>query len=241
MGIHGSILGSPVAAYVQEEFERVEQLKKEDVDQRGKSCKDGPKNKIYLKQIQQLKPPREFLLDLHHIATLWKLDADHDGCVTFQELMAFAEFCNEKRRLFGNLDFQSKLKAQCVVDLWEVIRDERGEDEFATWLCKLACQGERYATFDCSPNVDFMSTNAVDCIYDLMSPFQISSHIDKQGFVDMLQQIGENQGLNDLQAEELDDWVPLKVVHTWAKGFIVAYCNLFKELDLEPPKCTVVE
>merc|ERR1711924_84446 len=130
MGVQGSILESPVAGYLKDEYNR---------DQIQSADKQG---KIYLHQIQQIQTPQDCALDLHHIATLWKLDRDHDGSVTYEELMAFAEFVNERRRSFGALDFLSKLKAQCVVDLWEVIRDERGETAFAEWICKLACQGD---------------------------------------------------------------------------------------------------
>merc|ERR1712113_1021895 len=60
-----------------------------------------------------------------------------------------------------------------------------------------------------------------------MKPFEISQHTDQQGFLNMFQQVGESMGLMPLQSADLDDYVPLGVVHTWARGFIAAYSNLF--------------
>merc|ERR1712151_1349151 len=96
--------------------------------------------------------------------------------------------------------------------------------------------GEPYHHFDASPNVPFMSRDAVMTLYELLQPYQISSHIDQQGFLDMMQQIGENMGLMSLHVEDLDDWVPVEVVKNWVKSFIAAYANLFRELDLQPPR-----
>mmetsp|Transcript_124612 Transcript_124612/g.265822 ORF Transcript_124612/g.265822 Transcript_124612/m.265822 type:complete len:231 (-) Transcript_124612:107-799(-) len=229
MGVAGSVAASPLMGYLQSEFERVV------------NSTSTPKRKLHLHQIQQLQPPQDCPLDLRHMATLWKLDADHDGCVAFQELVDFAEFCNERRRIVGSLDFTAKLKAQCVVELWETIRQKPGEEFFANWVVDLVSQGEAFHTSSSSPGVKFMSRDTVITLWELMQPLQISSLIDQQGFLDMLQQIGENQGLMPLQTEELDDWVPIIVVQDWVKKFIGAYTSLFQELGLEPPRSSSQE
>jgi len=140
----------------------------------------------------------------------------------FQELLNFAEYCHQKRPIFGSNDFHNRLKAHCVVDLWETIREEHGEERFADWAILLVNQGEA-----------FMNQDAVMTLYELLQPLKVANHIDQQGFLDMLQQIGEHMGLMSLLAEELDDWVPVDVVHRWIKRFIGAYANLFRELGLE--------
>jgi len=218
MGVNGSVAESPLVGYLESEFKRV---------------KSGDKKVLHLHQIQQLQPPGDCPLDLRHIATLWKLDANHDGSVTFQELLNFAEYCNQKRLMFGSNDFHNRLKAHCVVDLWETIREEPGEERFADWAILLVNQGEAYHHSPHSPNVSFMNQDAVMTLYELLQPLKVANHIDQQGFLDMLQQIGEHMGLMSLLAEELDDWVPVDVVHRWIKRFIGAYANLFRELGLE--------
>merc|ERR1711920_663515 len=131
----------------------------------------------------------------------------------------------------------SKLKAQCVVDMVDAVSEERGEDIFSDWAITLCLQGEKYSFSDASPGVYFMSRDAVMTLYELLSPLQISSHIDQQGFLDMLQQVGEHMNLMNLMSEELDDLVPADVVHAWMKSFIRSYVNLYRELDdLEQPK-----
>merc|ERR1712194_665006 len=111
-------------------------------------------------------------------------------------------------------------------DMWEVICESRGEEAFADWVIRLVSQGEAYRSFSSSPDVQFMSRDAVMTLYELLQPLQISAQIDQQGFLDMLQQ----------NAEDLDDWVPVQVVLRWAGKFIGFYANLFRELGLEPPK-----
>merc|ERR1712039_451423 len=124
---------------------------------------------------------------------------------------------------------------------WDLISEDQGQEAFAEWVMALVSQGDPYSTFAVSPSVNFMSRDSVMTLYELLQPYQISSHIDQQGFLDMLQQIGENSDLMSLQAEELDDWVPVQVVQSWVKSFIKAYANLFRELDLEPPRATSEE
>eukprot|EP00929_Paragymnodinium_shiwhaense_P118772 TRINITY_DN90691_c0_g1_i1.p1 TRINITY_DN90691_c0_g1~~TRINITY_DN90691_c0_g1_i1.p1 ORF type:complete len:226 (-),score=46.79 TRINITY_DN90691_c0_g1_i1:184-861(-) len=220
MGVHGSIAESPLMHYIDSEFQRV-----------GKT-----KQRLYLHQLQQLKPPEDCLLDLRHIPTLWKLDDDRNGWVSCHELVGFAEFCNDRLRALGSLDFSSKIKAQCDVDLWDAISESKGEEHFADWVVLLVAQGEAPMFFDCSPQVPFMSRDAVMTLYELMLPYQISSHVDQQGFLDMLQQIGEHMDLMALMDESLDDWVPTEVVHRWVKRYIAAYASLFQRLNLEAPK-----
>merc|ERR1719436_1886380 len=158
--------------------------------------------------------------------------------------MKFAEFANERRQILridsGSLDFEGQLRAQCVADMWETIRDVRGEEAFADWVVRLVAQGADHREFAASPGVPFMSRDAVMTLYELLTPYQVSTHIDQQGFLDMLQQIGEHMNLMSLQAEELDDWVPVEVVHRWTKQFISAYVSLFQQLGLEPPKSSPI-
>mmetsp|Transcript_104511 Transcript_104511/g.165061 ORF Transcript_104511/g.165061 Transcript_104511/m.165061 type:complete len:267 (-) Transcript_104511:86-886(-) len=259
MGVQGSVLQSPYWNTLKADYNRVlhecpvhrnffgaESLEKDDdFDLDGENSLrplsgSREKERIYFSQVQQLKQHEEFPVDFQHLAILWKLDSDKDGSVTLEEFAEFAEFCNERRRVFGSLDFQSKLQAQCDVDMWEVIRDEQGQEMFASWMCAAARQGEKISHFPISPNVDFMSVDAVMILYEMLKPLQISQHTDQQEFQQMFQQIGEHLDYMPLskEYEELDDYVPVCVVHDWLKEFIVAYSNLFQELGCEPPRKT---
>jgi hypothetical protein len=249
MGVQGSVIESYYWKTLREDYYRVlnecpvtRKEKDDDVDfTEGEStlrslCDSREKERIYYSQVQHLKQHEDFPVDLQHLAILWKLDSDQDGSVTLEEFLAFAEFCNERRRVFGSLDFPSKLQAQCDVDMWEVIRDDQGQDFFASWMCATARQGEKVANFSVSPKVDFMSADAVMTLYEMLKPFQISQHTDQQDFLQRFQQIGEHLGYMSIEHVELDDYVPVCLVHDWAKEFIVAYSNLFQELGCEPPR-----
>jgi len=252
MGVQGSVIESHYWKTLREDYYRVlhecpvaRKDKDDDFDLDGEStlrslCDSRDKERIYYSQVQQLRQHEEFPVDLQHLAVLWKLDSDKDGSVTLEEFLDFAEFCNERRIFFGSLDFHSKLQAQCDVDMWEFIRDEQGQYVFASWMCATARQGEKVSYFPVSPKVEFMSVDAVMTLYEMLKPFQISQHTDQQDFQQMFQQIGEHLGYMPLSVEymELDEYVPVCVVHDWAKEFIVAYSNLFQELGCEPPRKT---
>eukprot|EP00928_Gymnodinium_smaydae_P040056 TRINITY_DN27230_c0_g2_i1.p1 TRINITY_DN27230_c0_g2~~TRINITY_DN27230_c0_g2_i1.p1 ORF type:complete len:247 (+),score=72.68 TRINITY_DN27230_c0_g2_i1:223-963(+) len=220
MGAHGSVAESPLASYLEAEFARV--------------AKHPARQVLHLHQVQQLKPPEDCPIDLRHLPTLWRLYSLHEGGMTYRELLDFAEFCNERRRILGSLDFHLKLKAQCDVDLFEVVAKDRGEEAFADWVILLVSQGEPHMSFECSPGVPFLSRDAVMTLWELMVPYQISAHVDQQGFLDMLQQIAERLELMALNDEILDDWVPVEVVHRWVQRYIAAFANLYQTLNLGP-------
>eukprot|EP00971_Amphidinium_carterae_P221406 4395538-Amphidinium_carterae.1 len=48
-----------------------------------------------------------------------------------------------------------------MVDMWDVVSDDTGEEAFVQWICLLVSQGDDYAVFDASPGVKFMSRDAV--------------------------------------------------------------------------------
>mmetsp|Transcript_68998 Transcript_68998/g.150825 ORF Transcript_68998/g.150825 Transcript_68998/m.150825 type:complete len:233 (-) Transcript_68998:257-955(-) len=224
MGLAGSVAGSPLYSYLRSEFDRV--------------CQGS--EVLYLAQIQQLQPPQDVHLDLGHIATLYKLDSKKDGFLDFQELLAFAEFANTHKKLVGPLDFERKLRAQCVVDLYPNLNKGEGLSDFADWVVLLICQGEppQFLPF-AMPGTPYITRDHVMTLYELMQPYQIRSHIDQQGFLDMLQQIAESRGMMSLQDEELDDWVPTSVVQNWIRQFATSYCSLFRELGLVPPESAI--
>merc|ERR1711877_3116 len=127
------------------------------------------------------------------------------------------------------------------MELWSAACEEKGEESFAEWVVKLVCQGEQPRQFAVmvdegsskSRDVSFIQRDAVMTLYELLKPYQIASHIDQQGFLDLLQQTAETMNLQPLSNQDLDDWVPVEVVHRWVKRFISAHARLFRELGLD--------
>ncbi|OLQ09677.1 hypothetical protein AK812_SmicGene6743 [Symbiodinium microadriaticum] len=110
---------------------------------------------LTLATLQRLVTPEDLSLDFRHIATLWKLDSNRDGVVTFEELVTFAEFCNEQRMMLGDLELSQKLKALCVMEMITDVCDEDGQDVFVDWMLKLVAQVQ-----ECPSTI--ASTTAVD-------------------------------------------------------------------------------
>merc|ERR1719265_2371716 len=103
--------------------------------------------------------------------------------------------------------FESKMTAHCVIELYETVAGEN----------------EPYLRFDSAPDVDFMSSNTIDQLWDMMKPFKIDEMVDKQKFLDALQQVGEKNELMNLTDEELDEVVPVIVVHQFLRPFVAAF------------------
>ncbi|CAK9093295.1 unnamed protein product, partial [Durusdinium trenchii] len=94
---------------------------------------------LTLNALQRLVTPQEYMLDFRHIATLWKLDSNHDGVVSFEELVAFTEFINDHRSL-GDVELSQKLKALCVLEMAVDVCSEGGHHLFVDWAIKLVAQ-----------------------------------------------------------------------------------------------------
>mmetsp|Transcript_71378 Transcript_71378/g.167218 ORF Transcript_71378/g.167218 Transcript_71378/m.167218 type:complete len:267 (-) Transcript_71378:45-845(-) len=198
---------------------------------------------LTLASLQRLATPEDLSLDFRHVATLWKLDVNHDGVVTFEELVSFAEFCNDQRMILGDLELSQKLKALCVLEMIADVYDADGQDLFVDWMLKLVAQDMSPRPFrmlripvDAEDQVGrptfYVHMDVVMNLYNLLKPCQISSHTNMQDFVDLLHQIGESMNLQPLMIKDLDEWVPLEVVYHWLKRFISAFADLYKELGL---------
>lgn len=197
---------------------------------------------LTLSALQRLATPEEFMLDFKHIGTLWKLDANHDGVVTFEELVAFAEFCNDQK-ILGDLELSQKLKALFAMEMAADARSENGQYFWVDWMLKLVAQDMTPRPFrmmrlkgtemDENGRLTFYIHNdAVMNLYNLLKSCQITSHLGMQDFLDLMHQMGEALGLQPLTVKELDEWVNMEVVHHWLKEFIAAYMALYRELGL---------
>ena len=121
-------------------------------------------------------------------------------------------------------------------------RSQNGQHIFVDWMLKLVAQDMSPRPFRMmrlnGPEFPsgrltfFIHTDAVMNLYNLLKSCQISSHLGMQDFVDLLHQMGEAMNLQPLLIKELDEWVPLEVVHHWLKEFIEAYMGLYRELGL---------
>lgn len=233
------ITESPLLEYLKGEFERVKKESRSHMQDQTEvqtqiQTAEPERDVLYLQEVLKLRPPEGVRLNFKHLGTLWKLDADHDGAVSLDELIEFAEFCRQQNVNFRFHEFMLKFQAVCVMELWETIKEDKGEDLFCGWLCKLIQQRDEYRVFERFPAITFFSRDIVMTLYDLLGPVGVAQHVDQQGFLDLLQQVGEQMDLMPLSADELDDWVPDMVVRKFLKHFVQNYCKLFRELDLQP-------
>jgi hypothetical protein len=73
-----------------------------------------------LDEMFRLQHPPALPLDFTHMGTLFAINAGNlDGRFTLNELYAFAEFCDARRKMYAQHEFVVQLQGQCTLRMQE--------------------------------------------------------------------------------------------------------------------------
>lgn len=58
---------------------------------------------------------------------------NHDGKVTLEEFIAFADLCKERSKLYQSYECAAQLQAFCSLRLWRAMSSPNGLEQFTDW------------------------------------------------------------------------------------------------------------
>lgn len=174
---------------------------------------------------------KELAVDVTHVPTLFCLNAGRDGRFLLSDLQRFCLICSQYSEEYRGFELESELKAYCTLQLWNALRLPQGYEFVQTWLIKLLTEGKGTTEFEGMPSVVFVDRNIIAELHQLLNIYGTKG-IDLQTFFDLMQSVGENMGIMNLEEERFDDVAPLIVLELFIKSFLQGFEGLISELDL---------
>uniref|UniRef100_A0A0G4HRM8 EF-hand domain-containing protein n=1 Tax=Chromera velia CCMP2878 TaxID=1169474 RepID=A0A0G4HRM8_9ALVE len=218
MGSALPVAQSPIVEYIRSEFDRcVYRGDADHLDEKQETGGEGgphssstnrstegghyrrvglkKKDVLFLEDIRCLKPPSGVELDLNHIPTLYALDSSHDGCLDWDELLEFSEFCNELKRVYGREhEYKGRLQALCTMSLLDQISTEGGMGELIEWICDLIRGPQDFVRMQSESATAFLTYEELALLHGLLRAEDFLAGFDLQGFVQLLQHSSECEG-----------------------------------------------
>jgi len=215
MGNGGSVANLRVQTFAEQEFFRVK-------------AEDG-RDHLILPEILSLRSLGEFKVGFENMSTMYELDHDHDGRVTLAELQRFMDQCAVLEARAGLHNFKRELHAQSTLRMWRERRldHDQGASWLADWLCRLLAEHSsvQLEADVCAEYTEpLVGRESLRLLHQMLSVNMVHG-VTFQGFFDLLQRVGEEAGLLQLEDERLDDVLPLRVVRMFCIDVMRAVCG----------------
>jgi hypothetical protein len=183
---------------------------------------------LSLSQVLMFKPIAGATLQLRCLPVLFLMDSDMDGMFGLGEVIAFFGLCSRMLSSVGRSDLDVRMQGHALLHLHNFLKTEGGEQSFCAWFVKVFLDGPR----DSSPatHSDFVSRDVAHGIHHVLQ-LESSNGYDAQGFLDVLQRMGEEEQLMDIGREDLDDVVPVSVVTCFAKHYAASISKNMETLN----------
>lgn len=186
-------------------------------------------NALSLSQVLLFKPIAGAAIQLRHLPTLFLMDSDTDGLFGRDEVVAFVELCSRMLRAVGRSELDVHMQGYALLHLQKFLKLEGAAESFCSWFVALFLDGPQNAA---SPGAqtEFVSRDVAHGIHHVLQLDSVNGY-DAQGFLDLLQRMGEEERLMDIGREDLDDVVPVSVVHCFAKHYAASVCRNMESLN----------
>ena len=184
---------------------------------------------LNLSQVLLFKPIAGATIQLRYLPTLFLMDSDKDGLFGRDEVVAFVEICSRMLRAVGRSELDVHMQGYALLHLQNCLRTEGATELFCSWFVSLFLDGLPNAA---SPGTqsEFVSRDVAHGIHHVLQLESVNGY-DAQGFLDLLQRMGEEERLMDIGREDLDDVVPVSVVHSFAKHYAASICKNMESLN----------
>jgi hypothetical protein len=177
---------------------------------------------LSLSQVLRFEPIAGATLQMRSLAVLFLIDRDMDGMFGLGEVIAFFELCSRMLSSVGRSDLDVSMQAHALLRLHDFLKTEGGNELFCNWFVKVFLDGPLNSSH--ATHSDFVSRDVAHGIHHVLQ-LESSNGYDAQGFLDVLQRMGEEEQLMDIGREDLDDVVPVSVVICFAKHYAASICK----------------
>lgn len=105
--------------------------------------------------------------------------------------------------------------------MWKEVNAKEGDEQkFVEWISNLMLSSTKEVKyFDDNHENPFIPCEILKPLYEVFYVKQ-THNLEFQGFVSLLQDVGEEKGIMNVEEEEQDDYVPLAVIQDLASNFI---------------------
>jgi hypothetical protein len=217
---------------------------------------------LTLNEVLNFRCPNSVKVSFRHVGTLFALDGNRDGTVSKEELLQFVHIYYRNYRELSEGYWQDmcvQMEGYYTYELLRFLKTGGGErktveapvaeegapgdvakvvetagvPKFVEWVIALLkpVVPEGFQTFPSQPGVEFLHSDALHALYSLLD-LRTSYNIDFQGFLDLVQRAGEDEGVMNLDNAEFDDVAPLNVVKHFVRDFATSMLRMTDELSL---------
>jgi hypothetical protein len=186
---------------------------------------------LSLSQVLLFKPVAGASVRLRYLPILFLMDSDMDGVFCRDEVVAFFDMCSRMLGSVGRSELCTHVQGYALLHLQKFLKTEGATDRFCKWFVSLFLDGPQAAPHQSS--TEFVSRDVAHGIHHVLQ-LESCNGYDAQGFLDLLQRMGEEEQLMDIGREDLDDVIPVSVVHSFAKQYASSICRNTDALCASP-------
>jgi hypothetical protein len=183
---------------------------------------------LNLSQFLLFKPVAGVSVQLRYLPILFLIDVDMDGTFSLEEVIAFFELCSRMLKSVGRSELCTHVQGYALLHLQKFLRSEGATDCFCKWFVSLFLDGQQGCPYQTSN--EFVSRDVAHGIHHVLQ-LESCNGYDAQGFLDLLQRMGEEEQLMDIGREDLDDVIPVSVVNSFAKHYANSICRNAETLN----------
>jgi hypothetical protein len=184
---------------------------------------------LSMSQVLQFQPIAGAKIQLRYLPMLFLMDKDMDGRFGRDEVVEFFELCSRTLKSVGRSELDISMQGYALVYLQNFLKAEGSTELFCAWFVAVFLDGQQNESQEIQ--TEFVSRDVAHGIHHVLQ-LESSNGYDAQGFLDVLQRMGEEQQIMDIGRKDLDDVVPVSVVHCFAKHYAASICRNMETLNV---------
>jgi len=207
---------------IESEFDRVLEIKNRYLKM--------PKDYLTIDEARQhLKSPLEqYPINFMKLPILFLLDQSLDGKFTKSDLVQFCEKISTvvTDKIVEN-EFLAEITSYAIMFMWHTITVD--VDGFIRWLVRALVLDHR-VDVPRYPDVVYVSVDVISVLYDVLDVSMMFEGLNVQQLIDLMQHVGEHEGLMNLSDQELDNVVPARVIRIFSESFVDGFERMMTRL-----------